>query len=147
MNQSITKKITGCRRPLDLPQTVHLITITGVLRDSAMMTSSNGNIFRVTGPLCGEFTGHRGALMFSLICAWTNLWTNNRDAGDLRRHRAQYDATVMAYCRWCDTMVMVEPSRWLLMTSWHQFGARSPATATLMHAGRHTSGVNGFSEC
>ena len=24
-----------------------------------MMTSSNGNIFRVTGPLWGEFTGHR----------------------------------------------------------------------------------------
>ena len=24
-----------------------------------MMTSSNGNIFRVTGPLLGEFTGHR----------------------------------------------------------------------------------------
>ena len=24
-----------------------------------MMTSSNGNIFRVTSPLCGEFTGHR----------------------------------------------------------------------------------------
>ena len=23
----------------------------------SMMTSSNGNIFRVTGPLCGEFTG------------------------------------------------------------------------------------------
>ena len=29
------------------------------LRDAetTMMTSSNGNIFRVTGPLCGEFTG------------------------------------------------------------------------------------------
>ena len=26
---------------------------------SPMMTSSNGNIFRVTGHLCGEFTGHR----------------------------------------------------------------------------------------
>ena len=26
---------------------------------SCMMTYSNGNIFRVTGPLCGEFTGHR----------------------------------------------------------------------------------------
>ena len=26
---------------------------------NAMMTSSNGNIFRVTGPLCGEFTGDR----------------------------------------------------------------------------------------
>ena len=25
----------------------------------SMMTSSNGNIFRVTGPSCGEFTGHR----------------------------------------------------------------------------------------
>ena len=26
---------------------------------AVMMTSSNGNIFRVTGLLCGEFTGHR----------------------------------------------------------------------------------------
>ena len=48
-----------------------------------MMTSSNGNIFCVTGLLCGEFTGHRWipphkgpwrrALMFSLICARINL--------------------------------------------------------------------------
>ena len=36
-----------------------------------------------------------GALMFSLICAWTNVWANNRDAGGLRRHRAHYDVTVM----------------------------------------------------
>ena len=35
----------------------------------------------------------RGALMFSLICAWTNGWVNNRDAGGLRRNRAQYDVT------------------------------------------------------
>ena len=27
--------------------------------DANMMTSSNGNIIRVTGHLCGEFTGHR----------------------------------------------------------------------------------------
>ena len=27
----------------------------------------------------------RGALMLSMICAWTNGWANNRDAGDLRR--------------------------------------------------------------
>ena len=33
----------------------------------------------------------RGALMFYLICAWTNGWVNNREAGDLRRHRAHYD--------------------------------------------------------
>ena len=37
----------------------------------------------------------RGALMFSLICAWTNVWANHRDAGDLRRYRTHYDITVM----------------------------------------------------
>ena len=30
----------------------------GVIFRQCMMTSSNGNIFRVTGHLCGEFTGH-----------------------------------------------------------------------------------------
>ena len=68
------------------------------------MTSSNGSIFRVTGLLCGEFTGHRwiphkgqwrGALMFPLICAWINGWVNNGEAGGLRRHRAHYDITVI----------------------------------------------------
>ena len=33
--------------------------------------------------------------MFSLIYAWINGWVNNREAGDLRRHRAHYDAIVM----------------------------------------------------
>ena len=37
----------------------------------------------------------RGALMFSLICAWTNGCANNLDAGDLTCHRACYDVTVM----------------------------------------------------
>ena len=37
----------------------------------------------------------RGALMFSLICAWIKVWVNNRGTGDLRRHRAHYDVTVM----------------------------------------------------
>ena len=31
--------------------------------------------------------------MFSLICAWTNSWVNNRDAGDLRRYRTHHDVT------------------------------------------------------
>ena len=35
-----------------------------------------------------------GALMFSLICARTEGWVNNWDAGDLRRHCAHYDVTV-----------------------------------------------------
>ena len=37
----------------------------------------------------------RGALVFSLICAWMNGWVNNSEAGDLRCHRAHYDVTVM----------------------------------------------------
>ena len=36
----------------------------------------------------------RGASMFSL-----NDWVNNREAGDLRCHRAHYDVIVMAYWR------------------------------------------------
>ena len=44
----------------------------------------------------------RGALMLSLICVWTNGWVNNRDAGDLRHHRAHYDVTVMIpQAEWC----------------------------------------------
>ena len=75
------------------------------MRAYVMMTSSNGNILLVSGPLWGESTGHRwisprkdqwrGALIFSLICAWRNGWANNRGAGDLRRHRAHYEVTVM----------------------------------------------------
>ena len=37
----------------------------------------------------------RDALMISLIFAWTNGWVNNRVAGDMRRHRAHYDVTLL----------------------------------------------------
>ena len=47
----------------------------------------------VNSPHKGQW---RGALMFSLICAWTHYWVNNRYAGDMRRHRAHYDVTVMS---------------------------------------------------
>ena len=65
-----------------------------------MMTSSNRIISAllalcvgihrspVNSPHKGKW---RGALMFSLTCAWTNVWVNNLDPGDLRRHRALYD--------------------------------------------------------
>ena len=71
-----------------------------------MMTWSNGNIFRVTGPLCGEFTGPgefrtqrpvtRSFDVF-LICVWINGWVNNREAGDLRRHLGHFDVIVMMH--------------------------------------------------
>ena len=60
----------------------------------------------LNSPLLGESTGewwipaHKGqwreALMFSLICARTNGWASDRDAGDLRRGRAHYGVTVMS---------------------------------------------------
>ena len=46
----------------------------------------------VNSPHKGQW---RGALMFSLIWAWMNDWVNNREAGDLRRHFAHYDDTLM----------------------------------------------------
>ena len=66
----------------------------------SMMTSSNGNIFRVTGPLCGNSPHKgpwRGALMYSLICVWINDWVNNRETGDLGRQRCHYDVIVMQW--------------------------------------------------
>ena len=70
---------------------------------SFMMTSSNGNILRVTGlcagnsPATSEFPAHWRPVTRSfdvyLICAWINDWVNNREAGDLRHHCAHYDVT------------------------------------------------------
>ena len=65
----------------------------------------------VNSPHKGQW---RGVLMFSLICAWMNDWVNNREAGDLRRHRAHYDVTVVvlvamrrqAICNHCDDPVV-----------------------------------------
>ena len=46
----------------------------------------------VNSPHKGQW---RGALMFSLIWAWTNDWVNNWNTGDLRHHHAHYDVTGM----------------------------------------------------
>ena len=81
---------------------------------SNMTMSSNGNIFRVTGPLCGGIhrspvnSPHKGqwrrALTFSLTCAWINSWVNNRESGDLRYNPVHYDVTVMNECRDYETV-------------------------------------------
>ena len=146
-----------------------------------MMTSSNGNIFRVTGhlkmssgewrpswlslsvlikthqtvfiqentfhnvsakyqPFCsGLIPVHqspvnsphkgqwRGALVFSLICAWINGWVNNREAGDLRRNHAHYDVNVMENqwsswcqlcCYWRSSSQTLVPPVMTLLASW-----------------------------
>ena len=69
-----------------------------------MMTSSNGNIFRVTGhlfrnsPVAGEVLAKASDAEFwwFLWSAYSiNGWINNGEAGDLRSHRAHYDLIVM----------------------------------------------------
>ena len=62
---------------------------------SALLAICAGN-----SPVTGEFPAQRPvtrSLMFYLICAGINSWVNNREAGDLRRHRTHYDVTVMRY--------------------------------------------------
>ena len=59
----------------------------------ALLATCAGN-----SPFTGDFPSQRPsgrALMFSLICAWTSGWANNTDAGDLKRHRAHCDVTVI----------------------------------------------------
>ena len=75
-----------------------------------MLTSSNGNIFRVAGHLCGAFIGYqwipaqrpvtRNFDVFFHLCLnkqlskqWWGWWFEK-----LRCHCTQYDITVMIYC-------------------------------------------------
>ena len=69
-----------------------------------MTKSSNGNVFPVTGHLCGEFTDHRWipsqrpvTLNFDVFFEMRlNKWlSNDREAGDLRRLHPHYDVTTM----------------------------------------------------
>ena len=60
---------------------------------SALLAICVGNsLVPVISPHKGQW---RGAWMVSLICAWINCWVNNREAGDMRNHRAHYDVIVM----------------------------------------------------
>ena len=66
---------------------------------SALLSLCAGN-----SPVTCEFPEQK-LWCFSLICAWINVWENNREAGDLRRHHAHYDVTVM-----CSTLGVIFPS-------------------------------------
>ena len=54
----------------------------------------------------------RGALMFSLICAWINGSVNNGEAGDLRRHHAHYDVNVMKTWRYFRKIYRLVAAQW-----------------------------------
>ena len=54
----------------------------------------------VNSPHKGQW---RGPLVFSLICTWINGWVNNREDGDLRRHRPHYE--------YCNEMTFSKPQQ------------------------------------
>ena len=87
-----------------LTPTRDLINLSTVMDALIIMTSSNGNISASlaicagNSPAIGHKGKWRGALKFSLICAWINGSVNNREAGDLRRHRVHYDCNVWVFC-------------------------------------------------
>ena len=76
----------------------------------------------------------RGALMFYLIGAWTNGWTNNRDAGDLRRHGTPCDVIVMCMSR--DSTIVSVESVWRLLMAWCLCGATTSASIMMRETGR-----------
>ena len=59
---------------------------------SALLALWAGHRSPVSYPHKGQW---RGALMFSLICTLINAWVNNREAGDLIRHRAHYGVIII----------------------------------------------------
>ena len=78
----------------------------------------------VNSPHKGQW---HGALMFSLICIWINVWVNNCEAGDLRHYRGHYVVTGIDEddgphtLRYTFSLTLIIFGRWchnrLLMTS------------------------------
>ena len=77
-------------------------------------------------PVTGEFPAQKASNMelwsFS-ICAWINGWVNSPEAGDLRRHRAHYDVTVML--NWF--YYIGSSTKGVLWTSWSPMHRNEPS--------------------
>ena len=56
-----------------------------VCKMASIMISSNGNIFRITGPLCGEFTGHRRISLTKSMTRSFNVFFDLRLNEQLRK--------------------------------------------------------------
>ena len=93
------------------------------------MTSSNGNIFRFTGPVCGEFTGHRWIPLTKAsdvelwCCLWSALWikgwVKNRDPRHIFSKHFHINCwLVFAQCRHMplDILVIIGSSNGMVLT-------------------------------
>ena len=85
-------------------------------------------LVRVNSPHWGQW---RGAFVFSLICAWLNGRVNNREAGDLRHHRAHYDVIVILMVDQC--------VHWFYLYYYvvQDFACGCPVAPQLHNIGRH----------
>ena len=105
-----------------------------------MITSSGWDIFRVTGILCGEFTGHRWIPRTKASDAdlWCFLWSvldmrlSKQSRGwRFRRHRAHYDVTVMFVCNGTIIYWLSLRRSIILYPIWHHMGHMKCITFTI----------------
>ena len=73
---------------------------------SFMMTSSHGTIFRVTGFLCGEFTGHRWIPLTTASDTelWCFLWSAPEQKLSKQWRRRWFETSSCSLWRHCDVM-------------------------------------------
>ena len=76
-------------------------------------------------PVPGEFPSQRPVTRSFdgfFICIWTNVWVNNRDPGDLGRHRAYYDVTVTKLALILNATEIYKPSLgWFIFLRKHEY--------------------------
>ena len=81
-----------------------------------VMTSSNGNIFRVTGPLCGEFTGHRWIPLTKTSDAklWCFLWSAPEQRLSKQSRRRWFETPSHSLWRNCNDLGSSRQSSWMM---------------------------------
>ena len=92
---------------------------------SALLALCAGN-----SPVTDEFPSQSPvtrSLDIFFICAWINGWVNNREAGDLRRHHAHYDVTVLL------RTVLVPRKQAYGICFRHIYGLMKPCDINLYH--------------
>ena len=90
----------------------------------------------VNSPHKGQW---RGAFTFSLICAGTNDWANNREAGDLSHHRVHYDVIV--------TVTSTLVKMWITVLSYAYLGGLSVMTFVVFDAVFHHEYFKSICDC
>ena len=94
--------------------------------DTKVNGKKSGERETMMSPVNSQHKGQwRRALMFSLIYAQINGWANNREVGDLRRHRVHYDVIVMV-------RIQKTPSRsYFLEALWNTMLIKSIKTTSM----------------